>query len=574
MRSAAELVDLPYSFTQLGPLMPDAFARSARERGVSLTVSDLETLHRLGLLVPFLRVRRDGRAIARYARSEPILAGQLAHWQPTQRRDLEEARRAGRLFAAGDEPFLGRQRRKRGAGDLTYLSSDYLYSPHQVLGLAKVRHALPHVKHRQRSSRPSFDGNPHWLRFARRRDRELREVIVTVSALEPIYYPQIVERLTMSARNDFAAYDEWGRERRGAETLAWLGIEPDWLTDVAEGLLREADNIDPLGDWVKVVREADPGRWPALKDQARSAMDFRIAAEVLLRCHDELASTGNVDPIEPPAPRTRGPFDSRLKRQGGLDATLTDFGLSPHPRLLLVVEGDTELLLFPRLMALFGIRRDDDFIAIQNAEGIDKDINALVSFAVAPRAEPDPHGRYLELQRPLTRILVVTDAEGRMETIEQRHARKQVWVERLMRALPRSARSSAVRDSMQRLVYVDTWNRRGGSFEFAHFTDRQLAMTIASIDRRARQPSLPERVRHIGTIRAQRGNLKTALGPSSKLDLADALWPTLEQKIRRAQARGTERRIPIVRVMDRATDLARELPRRNVVIPITRERTS
>jgi hypothetical protein len=42
--------------------------------------------------------------------------------------------------------------------------------------------------------------------------------------------------------------------------------------------------------------------------------------------------------------------------------------------------------------------------------------------------------------------------------------------------------------------------------------------------------------------------------------LADELWPLLEAKIERALDRKTERRIPIVRVVDLAAALAHELP--------------
>ena len=61
--------------------------------------------------------------------------------------------------------------------------------------------------------------------------------------------------------------------------------------------------------------------------------------------------------------------------------------------------------------------------------------------------------------------------------------------------------------------------------------------------------------------------MKTLLGRTSKLYLSDALWPTLEKKIQAAQRRATVDRIPIIRVLDRATALARELPRQSLVIP-------
>lgn len=68
---------------------------------------------------------------------------------------------------------------------------------------------------------------------------------------------------------------------------------------------------------------------------------------------------------------------------------------------------------------------------------------------------------------------------------------------------------------------------------------------------------------------ARRGNIAQLLSWGSKRDLADELWPVLKRKVERAQARRAETRIPIVRVLDRATDLAHELPRGDVVIALT-----
>jgi hypothetical protein len=204
--------------------------------------------------------------------------------------------------------------------------------------------------------------------------------------------------------------------------------------------------------------------------------------------------------------------------------------------------------------------------------GVGRDLNSLVSFAVTPRTAPDDQGRYLRLLRPLTRILVVTDAEGPMTTQHQRAERRQVWVDRILWELPPHHRTRSVRESLERLVYVDTWRRSGLSFEFAHFSDRQLAEAMTRLDRRPRRPTLAARVQHLLAVRERRGNIDRLMDGISKPDLADELWPVLAQKIHRAVRNKTERRVPIVRVLDRATDLAREVPRRNVVIPLNRAR--
>jgi hypothetical protein len=329
---------------------------------------------------------------------------------------------------------------------------------------------------------------------------------------------------------DFQRFDDWRRGLRPGSLLHFLRVGPNWLKDSAAALLHRADNIDPLGKWVDVVREADPGSWDDLKGEARCAVDFRIAAEILLGYYEDLVKAGRADPLPKPERRWRGEFDRRLKPKGPLDQVLTDFGLSPHPSLIVVVEGDTEEMLFPRLMKHFAIRTDEDFISIQNAEGVRTGLGPLISYAIAPRTEPEENGRYLRLLRPPTRLLVVTDAEPPMTTAE-------------------------------------TWDGKGQSFEFAHFTDREIARAIDRLDQSPRKPPVADRTRYVAKVRARGGNLKSVLSGISKVALADALWLVLERKVERAEQYGTEARIPLVRVIDRATELAHHR-RRNIVIPV------
>jgi hypothetical protein len=223
---------------------------------------------------------------------------------------------------------------------------------------------------------------------------------------------------------------------------------------------------------------------------------------------------------------------------------------------------------------MFDIRTHPDYIAIVDREGVGTDITPLIAFAAAPRTELDPDEQDLRLVRPPTRILVVTDAEGPMATPRDRERKRSNWVDRLVRTLPRGDRTETAREALDVLVHVESWGRRGASFEFAHFTDRELAKALASLEEEPSRLALSDRTSRVASVRAAGGNLKVLLPEGrSKLELADALWPLLEAKIRRAERRGTEASIPIVRVLDRATDLAREFPRGALLIPLDGERS-
>ena len=564
MRSTLDLIDLPYTFWQLRLLTEDQFRREAKARGVDLFERQLEGLHRLRVLSPFVRVSRDGRAIAVAARRNDPDIWEIAHWQSTHRVDLLRAHDAGRLHDPLAEHFIARRRLRREVGDVTYRSSDYLYS-HQLLSLPIVRSVLPYCRYSQGGEINGFEVDRAISGYWQGQAEWLHPRLVALSALEPIYYPNIVRRIRYNG-GELAGYDAWRDKLRPRAMLDWLEVEPSWIKDSAGALLDQADRLDPLGRWSELVREADPDRWEWLQGEARGANDLRIGAEILLRYYDRLARGRIAPKIREQTGRMRDQFSGRLKPKDALDGVLTSFGLSPHPQLVLVVEGETELLLFPRLMALFGIRKDRNFIAIENAQGVGRDISSLVAFAVAPSIERDANGRYLRPLKPLTRLLAVMDAEGKYATPEGRKERRRVWVDRILQTLPPEDRTGPVRRSIERLVGVKTWNRKGQSFEFAHFTDRQLALATAKIYRRT-SLSLEKRVEMAEGIRRSRGNLDPLLGSGSKVELADALWPVLRRKIERAQGYGTERRIPIVRMLDHAIAMAHELPRRNVVIP-------
>jgi hypothetical protein len=553
VKGALDLLDLPFSFWQL-PLLSEAqFTREARARGVLLSPQMMELLHRMRLLTPLYRVQRDGRAIAAAVRRNDPFAWREADWLPMSRTHLVEACEVGRVHDPAEEHFIARQRLDRQVGDIPYRASAYLYSHHQLLMLQTLKRALPVLA----------SANPEQRKRWRNVGASSRETVIALSALEPIYFPRVGG--LRAWQWELEEYDKWQKNLRADAMLTWLEVDADWIKGRADGLLDSADFLDPLGNWIQIVREAPPEMWETLKDDARSAIDLRIGAEILLGYYERLATAHKAPALAKPTGRFVREYANRLKPTGKLDRLLMDFGISPHPRLVLVVEGDTELLILPRVMAVLGIRTDREFIAVENARSVDTDLSALVAYAIAPRTEPDEQGRYLRLQRPPTRLLVMMDAEGPYEVPQGRKNQKGKWIERIMLTLPSQHRTTAVEESIRRLVSIDTWDRKGQSFEFAHFTDHELNRAVAEV-RRGR--SQPDRTAKIAEIRQAQGNLKKVLGShTSKLKLAEALWPILERKIERSRKHGTQERLPVVRALYQAQKMARG-PRRGIVIPL------
>ena len=214
------------------------------------------------------------------------------------------------------------------------------------------------------------------------------------------------------------------------------------------------------------------------------------------------------------------------------------------------------------------VRRDDDFISIQDAEGVTTNLGPLLAY-LAPQPGENEADRYVRPLRPLTRFVVVFDPEGPVTTNADREKRRQVWVDRIMRALPGEMQTAVVREQVESLVAIRTWTKRGESFEFAHYTDRELARAIDKLDRRERKPERERLVKLVAQARARRKNLKILLKGFGKIELAEELWPLLERKLDRALSKQTERRIPVVPILDEATQMAHEFGRGNTVIALS-----
>lgn len=178
-----------------------------------------------------------------------------------------------------------------------------------------------------------------------------RRLAILLSALDMHYLPRILLR----ARHGRV----WERENPKFEIKARLdlfGLAPESLASTAEALLLRASSHDPLGKWSDLIRLATPATWSGLRGDALLAMDYRIAAEILLRALDDL----DQGDLSRPPPRKgrmyKAVLDDRLLAEPGhLEEALAERGLSPLPALLLVLEGETERLLMPRVLdEIFG----------------------------------------------------------------------------------------------------------------------------------------------------------------------------------------------------------------------------
>lgn len=568
-RSSVELLDRPWVFTQLKPLTADQFVRHAQLRGYEIVVQDLEALHRKGILVPLLRVSRDGRRLRADIRRSARAAHDHDHWDPSNwvgtRRLMRTASQV-RWHDPAIEPVRRWGSRKLAIDGHHVALDQYLYSPYQAIAFPFIRRAFRffHYVNTARGAVAQVRPPTELLKGWQATDRRLRGAIIAATALEARYRPDIFYSYSTEF-GDEAEYLAWRQTPDRGETAAWLGVDADWLWQTGAWLLNAADKIDPLGDWLDVIRTADPARWDRLRGDALLAMDARIVSELLLAAHDaQLGGEGVTR-----ASRTSGarrPLQGRLTSKRTVDEVLTEYGLSPHPRLIVVLEGVTEMYMWPRLLRHFGISTDEDFITPVDRGGVDRDIETLIAYA-APRVVPTKPEGTLRLTRPPTRILIITDPESKMATEKSRLQFRRIWVNRLMRTLPADYRHPVIRGQLSHLVSVETWNEDGDAFEFANFTTREIATALRKTSSPLRFCPHADVTVRMETFKQQHRGLKS-LGSSApkKGELAAQLWPILESRLNRQTGTSGTVELPVVRLVWRAYELATEWSRRSVQV--------
>jgi hypothetical protein len=488
--------------------------------------------------------------------------------------DLLEDRAANRLHDPRAESARPWRTYRRQVQDLDVTTSEFLYSPYQLLLIPELQ-SIP-AKSRRRNQDFS---HPHYsLKLSDQTHNRLSRALadnemltITLSALDTRYRPFIVGTMTNHSSSRIEPVHDYIRDFKPKGMLKWLGCSPDDLREEAERLLAIASGIDPLGRWYHVIRQGDPEKWQELKGDALVACDRRLAAEILLQFYEDLVREQVAAPL-PLIPRLAPhPLKERLTtRDEGIDEVLMEFELSPQPRLILVLEGETEELIVPQVMRMLGIPLRDDFIELVNARGIQRNFDPLASFAITPRL-----GHLLrdaaQLVRPPTHFYVVMDAEGKFKTAEERSNWRENRIDLIKNSVQWRYNISAAREDIAHLIHIDTWNPLSSCFEFAHFTDDQLARGITQIYDGPSMPHETKLLERLADFRARQVPVEHVWSKwkgrkPTKVQLAQVLWPDLERKIAGGIKAGTLDNTPVARVLLRARELAMRTPRNRVVI--------
>ena len=575
MKTPMDLLDLEFVFTQQELLRLDEFRRECDRRGMSLFSLDegqLEPLHRAGVLVPIFRVQKDLRTARTIARRNGYPVSVVLSAVSKGYEDLRAKRDAGRLHDPRAEPFQSWSNYQRMIDGFRERTSDFLYSPYQMLLVPELRKLVP----RMRISRSASGRFRFHLKLNENRRSEVEaqakdndELVVALSALDRVYRPRVIGRLSY-----FESWVQFEASFSPVEMLRWLEWDPQHVLDVADRLLDMAYKIDPLRDWIELVRLCRPDKWDKLRGDALVAMDHRMAAEMILLFYEDLVGVGAAPPLEPIPRYAWHPRCDRLgTNRDELDEVLMDYGLSPHPSLVMLLEGPTEMKIIPRVMKLLGISMQRSFIELHLAN---LDVSQLVAH-IAPPSLGEALEEYINLARPPTHFLVVHDTENQFKNPTGVETIRQAWIIKIATAMQENYGFKILPDELQWLVEIETWGEE--NIEFAHFENGEIARAIDNTCRRL--GITPDRMLTEEEVEQRRRSTHSQnienlwkYGPFDreakkklkKLEVWEELWQILEQKIKAAIEHGNIETIPIARVLIRAYNIAIKVHRHSVVV--------
>jgi hypothetical protein len=533
--SSLAVANVPWVFTQRPPLGGSGVIDEMKLRGVSLDIHLLRELYKHRLLEPMLYIgnRRATHPIE-IATEEPSGHSIL----PAEYR---RAREAGWLQDLASTPFRPRLRFTKGTSAPLHWWNGLLYSRYQLLVLSQLSSALKNSSSRWRGGRI--------VKYLKPPDEadlllavKFRRIALALTALEARYLPVLDQEWIHLSNTDGELWERYRADFDPVATSKQLGYSAQEARADAEFLLLRAGGLDPLDDnWRHLVCWAPRDQWRKLKDAALEAMELREAAEILLRFYEDVVSRGQADPL----PEFNGrnswhPLVDRLSTHPKtLDQDLMGLGLSPHPRVILAVEGESEQHHVPRIWEALGFRPAPELVRVLKLGGVDRDLEKVAALAAAPLVGTRSHdGRYWNLIKPPTRLLVAVDPEGKYFGSPQRIEKTRKAILDEIRAVLAAQGAEGADADLEETIEIHTWS--ASCYEFAHFDDTELATAIASVHQTCNGLSRGQLEASLVEVRNRNRDIKEVWSSwdykVSKGRLAEALWPALERRIVRLRA--------------------------------------
>jgi hypothetical protein len=545
--STVAVASMAWAFTQHEPLDTGTFITEASRRGVQLDLPVLRELYRRNLLIPFVSI-----TYLPVATPSPAPGPEPPRRGGTRFQQLKWARDTGRIRDLSAVPFMPRlsfERRRQRARDWW---NGLLYSWYQLLVLPEIDGLLAYRRdHRRGGHRIVWLPQPHPILIGRA--AKLRTTAIALTALEARYLPVLDPEWIQLVNADAADWRAYRDDFDPVMISRQLGYSAAQARQDADWLLLRAHQIDPAGDsWSRLIRRAPSRAWGGLKDAALSAMDYRIAAELLLLFYGDLATRGHAEPLPDVPPGSSHHLRYRLShRDRTLDEDLTYLGLSPHPRVVLAVEGETEEIHIPLVWKELDYPDAPELMRPLKLGGVDRDLEKVAALAAAPLISGKAPGRagWL-LLKPPTCLYIAVDPEGQYFAPGKVPQTRTAILNEIRAVLKAQGATEANPDELDELVKIHIWSQ--SCYEFAHFADEELANGIMAVHTTINGWTRDQLVAALSDWRRRGKDIKRVWesgrwdgqqsAPTgkwdyevSKTELAKALWPVLKAKIERCR---------------------------------------
>jgi antitoxin component HigA of HigAB toxin-antitoxin module len=557
---------MPWVFTQGHPLDTESLIAEAEKRGIKLDLPMLRELYRHGLLVPFVEVTsRRVREPHAPDGPEPIAGS-------SRLLEIRQARDTGCLRDLSAEPFKRHLQFTRDVQKPPRWWNGFIYSRYQLLALRELKGVLDGRRYQMRGGRRAVRlPAPHPMLLDRM--GYLRKIVVAVTALEARYLPKLDSEMIHLLNADVEGWEAYREQFDPAQMRDWLQYPADQVRQDAEGLLTSASRLDQYGtEWSQLIRRAPARARKDFKDAALQAVDLRIAAEILLLFYEDLAGRGQAAEL-PDLTGQLGwhPLAERISfRSQTLDENLDDLGVSPHPRVVLALEGDAEMCHAQRVQAALDFTDAPEMIRMLKLGAANRDLAKLAALAAAPLVSQKlPGTSAWNLIKPFTSLYVAVDPDPPFTSAERVARERAKILNEIKDVLKAQGVERPNPDELDRLVKIQTWD--APCYEFAHFTDEELADGIMAVHHTINGLSRDDLVASLARTRNRGKDIKEVWGQwdykISKVKLADALWPALLEKIQLCMTTRSAPIPPIAAVINDAYHVA--LQRRDISYVLT-----
>lgn len=398
------------------------FVRFLRARDIRMSIEDLEHFEKIGFLYPVLRLKRPEimeNKVVRYAG----ISGSA--WY------LKRYLQAGLLEFPNSENLRSWDKyRDKDREENTFV----FYHPYQVFlidrFLSSTRFVLTSSYLETATSSEKMFQQAKGIHqatkesFLKARPPLIRQIGLLLH-LQNAYQPYYRRRVRLSFDDkSFQQWVDWReKEFSSSDVLEHCGMSLEAVKNLRTYFAAQASFRDPIERWYPLVRLMPFGQKEKLKGKALLAQDYYEIVGILNLFLLDLTDEEQPDPDDLVDGR-RGKWKDKYygrkfsyKDQDIQKKIISDHLNVPIPRVVLLIEGDSEEMAIGILMNALGIVPENKGIAIHNFEGTGG-ISPFNAEAVLRIAKSQKVGRYLIVDNDPKAEELVNELSERLGLLE------------------------------------------------------------------------------------------------------------------------------------------------------------